>query len=298
MTWVKGRMLCFDLETTAPQPELARIVQYGLAWVGGGEPTETHSSIVNPGDDVEIPDEAAEVHGITTERARAEGVPASEALEFILEHLALAASRRVPAVAFNAPYDFTVTDRETLRHDPGAGPMLVALWARIRVVDPRPIDSILDKYRRSYPYGHTPETAKEAGIVSSRTLGGMCAVYGVELGQAHDAAADAIAAGRLAYVMGARGEVKRSRRDAEGQWARRAWAQARNDLDRLHDLQAGYVAEDRPRFAEYKRGEAVKLEAVGDAEGAAASTAMAERLDLERGWPVLEVMPHETEATT
>jgi DNA polymerase III epsilon subunit-like protein len=189
----------------------------------------------------------------------------------------------------NARFDLTIIDRRARQH----GVDLGDLWSTIRVADPRPIDSILDKYRRSYPYGHDAETAKVAGIPSTRTLAGLCGVYGVELGQAHDAAADALAAARILYVMASRGEVKRKRWDAEGYWAKARWAEARGDLDALHALQCEYVEQDRPRFAEYKRRQAVELDAVGDTEGSAAAAAMADRIAAEVGWPVLEVMAHE-----
>ena len=271
--WWEGRMLGFDLESTSPRPEEARIVQYGLAWVGGDEPPVRHAAIVDPG--VEIPAEAAEVHGITTERARAEGVPISEALEFILEQLVSAAARGVPAVIFNARYDLTVVDREARRLNLGVGDYL----HRLRVVDPMVIDKWLDRYRRSYPPGHDAESAKRAGIPSSRTLEGMCRVYRARLDAAHDASSDAISAARLAYRMGQRGIVIRRTHDAEYWAARKLWEKARNDLDVLHEAQRRVALEERERFAAYKRS-------VGDAEDA-------DRIELERGWPILEVMPHE-----
>lgn len=271
--WWAGRMLAFDLETTYKLPESALIVQYGLAWVGGDESPTRHSAIVDPG--IEIPDEAAAIHGITTERARAEGVPLADAVEFILDQLRLAVSRHLPIVVFNGRYDFTVMDRLARRLGVNVGD----LWALLRCIDPFVLDKWLDRYRKSYPYGHTPETAAAAGIASSRTLEGMAAHYGAELDQAHDAASDAITGARIAYRIGQRGEVIRRRNDSEAWAARRLWKSARNDLDAIHAAQRDVAVAERERFAEYKRSQ-------GELEDAS-------RIEAECGWPVLDVMPHE-----
>lgn len=270
--WHEGRMLAVDLESTAPLPEVARIVQYGLAYVGGGEPPVRHSAIVDPG--VEIPDEAAEIHGITTERARAEGIPIDEAAAFILDNLESAIARGLPIVVFNARYDLTVMDREARRH--GLPPIDAT---RLRCVDPFVLDKWLDRYRKSYPAGHDAESAKAAGIASSRTLEGVCGVYDAALDAAHDAASDAISAARVAYRIGQRGRVIRRRRDSEYWASRRLWDQAREGLDALHAAQREVALAERVRFAEYKRSQ-------GELEDAA-------RIELERDWPILDVMPHE-----
>lgn len=291
LPWWAGRMLAFDLETTHKQPELARIVQYGLAWVGGGEPPVRHSAIVDPG--VEIPEEAAGVHGITTERARSEGVPEVDASDFIVEQLLMAAARKVPVVIFNARYDLTVMDRR-MREHAGEG-MPDELWPYLRVVDPFVLDKWLDRYRRSYPYGHTPETAAAAGVPSSRTLEGMALHYGAELDKAHDAASDAITGARIAYRIGQRGEVIRRKNDREAQEARTMWAEARGDLDELHAVQHVIAVAERQRFAEYKREQAVELSRNEGATEGQIEQALADvaRIESERGWPVLEVMAHE-----
>jgi DNA polymerase-3 subunit epsilon len=107
--WTDGRMVGFDLETTSPDPEEARIVTAAIVEVGGGEPTVERTWLVDPG--VEIPEQAAAIHGITTERARAEGVPTREAAMTIAATLDRIASMRWPLVIFNARYDLTVLDR-------------------------------------------------------------------------------------------------------------------------------------------------------------------------------------------
>ncbi|MGH2899874.1 MAG: exonuclease domain-containing protein, partial [Solirubrobacteraceae bacterium] len=244
--WWRGRLVGFDLETTSPLPEEARIVSASIALCGGGEPTELRSWLVDPG--VEIPAEATAVHGISTERARAEGRPAPEAIEEICR--ALIAAPAGPLVIFNARYDLTVLDRMLRRLGLGA----VSDFGRW-VVDPAVIDKWLDRYRKSYPRGVTPEQAAERGIPSSRTLGGMCRHYGAELDQAHDAGADAVAAARLAFVIAARGQVVRRVRNAEEgrerAMLRKRWDAVKDDLQLLHALQVELAIAERARFAEY-----------------------------------------------
>lgn len=274
-SWWEGRLVGLDLETTSPLPEEARIVTAAIVVVGGGQPTEERSWVVDPG--VEVPEEAAAIHGFTTERVRAEGRPPSDVLREVLQEVLGAVQRGLPLVIFNARYDLTVLDRESRRHLGSAG----GLPERLRVVDPLVLDKHLDRYRKSYPYGHNAETAAAAGIPSSRTLGGMVKVYSASLDGAHEATADALAAARIAYRIGQRGRViRRTRSRAEAVELRMLegqWAMVRDDLDELHAYQRDLALAERVRFAEYKAS-------IGEHEEA-------ERIRAEVGWPVLELRP-------
>jgi DNA polymerase-3 subunit epsilon len=106
----------------------------------------------------------------------------------------------------------------------------------------------------------------------------MCLHYGAKLDEAHDAASDAIAACRLAWVVGAKGRAVRNR-PGEAASIQVAWDEARADLASLHEAQTRWALEERERFAEYKRS-------IGEPEAA-------DRIEAERGWPVLAVMAHE-----
>lgn len=176
--WWEAPLVGFDLETTGPDPETALIVS---ACVVATIPYSTlwdRTWLIDP--DVEIPAEATAVHGITTEQAHADGIPADVAVHEIITELAAAWARGIPLVAFNAAYDFTVLDREARRH--GFDPLVPAV-----VVDPYVLDKHLDPYRKG-----------------KRTLTAECAHYGVELTDAHDAGADALAAVGLARAIGRR----------------------------------------------------------------------------------------------
>jgi DNA polymerase-3 subunit epsilon len=222
--WWDGRMMALDLETTDKDPETARIVTAAIVQVGGGQDTDTWTTIVDPG--VEIPDEAAAIHSITTERAQAEGIPSRVAAAAIIGWLAGATQRGIPLVVFNAPYDLTVIDRELRRH---ALPALDTLEDLI-IIDPLVLDKHLDRYRPG-----------------SRKLQAICEHYGAKLDMAHDAAFDAIAAARAAWVIGKRGRVVRNVRDYQEQVELeelcREWQRIRVDLPGLHAAQVRWYAE-------------------------------------------------------
>ncbi len=276
MTWWRGRMVGFDLESTGVNPEECRIVTAAIVVVGAGLAPD-RLTLLSDVDGLEIPAEAAAIHGVSTERARAEGLPARDVVTAIRCALLPLIASGYPLCIKNARFDLTVLDRELRRH--GLEPLPAAL-----VVDPGVIDKQLDRYRRSYPRGVTAEQAAERGIPSSRTLAGMCTHYKAVLDEAHDAASDALAAARLAWVLGARGEVVRRVRNAqEGREKAalvREWEACRDDLPRLHAAQQRWALAERDRFAEYKTS-------IGEHDEAT-------RIRAEVGWPVLEVMAHET----
>jgi DNA polymerase-3 subunit epsilon len=183
MAWHQERLVAFDVESTGVNPEQDRIVTAAVSVVGAGQPPVHRAWLLDPG--IAIPAEASAVHGITTERARAEGRPASEAIEEITAVLAAQQLRGVPVIAFNARFDLTMLDREALRH--GCPTLLERIGGaeRMLVVDPHVLDKQFDRFRRG-----------------KRTLGAVCEHYRIPLEQAHAAGADALAAARLAYRLG------------------------------------------------------------------------------------------------
>lgn len=94
MAWHQGRLVAFDVESTGVNPEHDRIVTAAVSVVGAGQPSVHRAWLLDPG--VEIPAEATAVHGITTERARAEGRPAAEAIEEMTAMLAAQTCRVCP----------------------------------------------------------------------------------------------------------------------------------------------------------------------------------------------------------
>ncbi len=179
MTHLADRPICvFDLETTSPDPETARIVTFAIGALAPDGSHDVLDGVVDPG--IDIPVEASAIHGWTTERVRAhpEALAPRQGIDLIVDRMIGAHRLRYPVVAYNARFDFTVLAREMAR----AG--VDVDLAQVRVVDPLVIDKALDKYRKG-----------------SRRLGDTCGFHGIELDDWHTAAADAIAAGLLAQKL-------------------------------------------------------------------------------------------------
>lgn len=163
-----SRMLSFDLETTSANALEARIVTSALVRIDGSSVTATEA-LADPG--VEIPQEAANVHGISTEKARAEGRDHDEVLRETVAAIKQGWEDGLTLVVFNAPYDLTVL-RQLTGDFTVTGP----------VYDPLLIDRARDRYRKG-----------------SRNLTALSEYYGVRLDNAHEATSDAMAAARIAW---------------------------------------------------------------------------------------------------
>lgn len=200
----------FDLETTGVDTATARIVTAHVGLIDeDGRVVERKDWLLDPG--IDIPDGAAAVHGITTARARRFGRRPAVVVPEILAAIRTVFDRGFPLVIYNAPYDLTLLAHEARR----AGCPPLDLPAPI--VDPLVLDRAVDRYRRG-----------------KRTLTVAAAEYGVPLTDAHDAGADAIAAGRLAQAI-----------------ARRHAAELGCTAADLHERQVAWCREQAARFEEY-----------------------------------------------
>lgn len=170
----------FDLETTGVDVATDRIVTAHVGLLDAdGAVILARDWIADPG--VEIPDGAAAIHGVTTEHARAVGAPASDVVEQIVDVLRSLMDAGIPVVAYNAAFDFSLLAAEADRHD------ITALRDPSPVIDPLVIDKTYDRFRRG-----------------KRTLAAVAEHYAVRLEDAHQASADAVAAGRLAQALAER----------------------------------------------------------------------------------------------
>jgi DNA polymerase-3 subunit epsilon len=147
----------------------------------------------------------------------------------LLETLRGFFDRGLPVVAYNAPYDFTILHFEALRHG------LQPIQNPGPIIDPLVIDKFKDKFRKG-----------------KRRLENAAEFYNVTLDDAHNATADAVAAGRVAQAI-----------------ARRWAAELPSTAAELHDLQVGwsdyldadfqsYMRRNNPDFTS-KRGWPLKL---------------------------------------
>ena len=170
----------FDLETTGIDVTTDRIV---TAHVGvldaAGTVLSARDWMADPG--IAIPEGASAIHGISTERARTEGRPAAHVVAEVLDALRSLFAAGIPVVAYNAPYDFSLLKHEALRHG------LAPIDSPSPVIDPLVVDKAYDRWRRG-----------------KRTLSVVAEHYAVRLDGAHEASADAIAAGRVAQALAER----------------------------------------------------------------------------------------------
>jgi DNA polymerase-3 subunit epsilon len=171
--WDTWPAVGFDIETTGTDPLNDRIVS--MALVDLGRPEDSREWLVDPG--VEIPEAAARVHGITTERARA-GTPSVLALGEAWASLAgLWAVGRTVAI-YNAQFDLTLLQAEFKRHH--LPPLPIGT-----VIDPLVLWRRVERYRKG-----------------SKRLVDAVERFGIEGGRAHDAASDARAAALLVSPLG------------------------------------------------------------------------------------------------
>lgn len=183
MTWAQGRLGSFDTETDDKEPTEARIITATVLGLGGGQDRNDRKWLLQT--ERPIDEGATKIHGISTDYANQHGMERELAIEEITTHLETLFIAKTPVIAFNAFYDFTVLDRECRR----VGiPTLSDRLGRVPspVIDPMVIDK-----QMSYRKG-------------SRTLGATCQFYKIDLGQAHDATADALGAARVAYKLAVR----------------------------------------------------------------------------------------------
>ncbi len=202
----------FDLETTGIDVETARIVAAHVGLIDeSGTAVEGTSWLVDPG--IEIPAQATAIHGVTTARAQESGRLSAQAVPEIVAAVKQILAAGYPVVAYNAPYDFTILNREALRT------RTEPLTDAAPVVDPLVIDRAVDRYRRG-----------------KRTLEAAAQFYGVDLSDAHEAEADALAAGRVAQAI-----------------ARKHFEVLDVSAAELHQLQRGWAQEQSDSFQEYMR---------------------------------------------
>ena len=179
-TWTAGEVFGFDFETTGIDRFNDVPVSYALVHVVGGVVLRSWSGLIDPGR--EIPVGATEVHGITTERARDEGMPLREAIGLVTDAVLSASRRGVPLVGMKLDYDLTILDTQAMRL--GGRGIVERGWCG-PVLDCVVIDRHFDRYRKG-----------------RRTLVNLCELYGIDITNAHDASADAIASVEVLFALG------------------------------------------------------------------------------------------------
>ena len=218
-SWSRSRLVGFDLETTGVDPSTARIVT--AAFVESVDDSRTW--LADPG--VEIPEPARAVHGITTEFAQANGAPVAEVVAELCSVLADLKADGAVVVGHNIVYDLSVMAAEVRRHQPH-----IDLSAQLpTIIDTFVVDKRVEQFRRG-----------------KRTLTETAKRWKVTLLDAHDAAADALAALDISRALAeSSAEIANLTRDeimaAQGIWKRtqaadlQSWLRRKGNADAVVD---------------------------------------------------------------
>jgi DNA polymerase-3 subunit epsilon len=261
--WWTGHAVGLDTETDDKNPDDARIITANVTIIRPGTRPESLDWLAQPERD--IPAEATEVHGVTTEHAREHGKPREEVIGGIANTLRVANLYR-PVVAHNASYDLTVLDRELRRLDLGSvgtsadGLCAIRMDGRevaaFPVIDTIVIDRHVDTYRPG------PVDADGNKLPGRNSLGIAAPVYGVELlaDEAHAANADVRACLRMLIAIARRCampfpqvvELYAGRRKPH-EIAGRFGKLRKLSLAELHAAQIGWSAEQAAGLAQYFR---------------------------------------------
>lgn len=191
MSWIHDPLTVFDLESTGLSRRNDRIVTGYVATIapvgadGRRDVVPGAQVLINPG--IDIPAEASDVHGVTTEVAKAKGCDPRDGVEAIAYALELSLKAGIPVLGYNLAYDCTLLHWELIRHDlPTIGERLGL--SRDAAYGPIVDAYVLDKHVDPYRSG-------------SRKLGLTAKHYGVVLDSAHTADADALAASKIVYAI-------------------------------------------------------------------------------------------------
>lgn len=186
------KLLVFDTETTGVDTDNDRIVQLFIAVCDGqGNFLDTWEWIINPG--VDVPKEASDVHGFTTEYLRQNGRDPKEALKEAWNIFTDYPS--LTWIAYNLSFDLSILDSELARH---FGYTDFGTWAEesTKLFDPYLVDRVKDKYRKGarklenlaehYGVPFDPEAAHKADydvLVTAKVAVAVARKYGVPSNQ-------------------------------------------------------------------------------------------------------------------
>ena len=185
--WIDLPISSVDVETTGLDPKTDRVIEIAIIHMRNGEEEGRWSSLVNPGCD--IPDEVSRITGI-----KASDLTDAPSFASIVDDIKARLENRI-FVAYNLDFDRAFIKNEIER----AG----ASWEELTYVDPLIFAREL----------HRNKGSKRLGSVAER--------LGIEIGQAHRAADDAVASGKVLYAFAS--QLPATLEDLtvlQGQWAR------------------------------------------------------------------------------
>ncbi len=186
--WHRLPIVAIDLETTGREPSEDRIIEVGVVRFEGGQVVARSGWLVDP--QCPIPERVREITGIGDDDVRGQPTFADR-----LPDLLTVLQGAVP-LAYNAAFDRGFLHAEAARLTgalPQGEALPPALRAQVRWLDP--LVWVRELLARDIP---------------RKRLGDACAFLGVPLQNAHRAADDAEAAGRVLFALAERGGMPAS----------------------------------------------------------------------------------------
>ena len=182
--WAVQKLAVIDFETTGLSPEQDRVIEVGVACFENGQLSAIKNWLVNPG--IPVPKEAQEIHNISDEELA--GAPS---FHEVVAQVSAVVADHLP-VAYNALFDRAFLHAELQRagvalgDGSGADGMPPAFERDVNWIDPLVWVRELHKDER----GHR--------------LTDVCGRLGIALDNAHRAASDAEASGRVLLALAQR----------------------------------------------------------------------------------------------
>lgn len=181
--WYEQNIVVFDVETTGVSPTDDRIIELGTARFERGELVETWGTLLYP--DREIPEEASQIHGITT----ADVASAPRFFESLPQLLRV--TRDAWPCAYNADFDKRFWGMEL---------------SRIAGIDLSGLS--IPMFEPKYPWVDPVVWSRHKnGIWKGNKLVQSCERYGITIESAHRATDDATATGKLLFAMARAGDI-------------------------------------------------------------------------------------------
>lgn len=158
MSKPKLKLVTFDTETDGVDTDNCRIITCFMRAKDGDEVVFERNWVLDPG--VEIPEEASDVHGMTTEWIRGNGRKnVAEAIKEISENLIKFAKEGFIVTGYNNSFDLKILEAEVLRHTDYPLPWAVQ---KVRFLDPVHFSRKFDKFKKG---GHKLiDVAKRQGL--------------------------------------------------------------------------------------------------------------------------------------
>lgn len=224
MTWLQGKFLALDLETTARNPLDALIVTASVIRIDAATGEKHVTEWLSDVGGAPIPPETTAIHGVMTEYARTNGQPSYRVVDQVTQEVRNAWAERIPIVGHNVGYDLTVLECENLRHWPqgeGLGPLGPVLCTYV-------ID------------GHVSYRKGKRNLVATAQH------YGVPLSEqdAHGSTADALAAARILWMIAKRYPTIAGRTLAELFDDQISWHRERAESYAAHCKRVGKPVDD------------------------------------------------------